>query len=117
MGSWVKWAFVASAGLLSTSCLAAAIGGGLDRAGGRFLEVPAVPDALGPAVPRTIAGSILANLGVAARRRGRLAEAEAYLERALEIHQALSPDGPGTATIWTCDLTQDYFAINADYRS
>lgn len=29
MGSWVKWAFVASAGLLSTSCLAAAIGGGV----------------------------------------------------------------------------------------
>ncbi|MBY0319292.1 MAG: bifunctional glutamate N-acetyltransferase/amino-acid acetyltransferase ArgJ [Reyranella sp.] len=25
--------------------------------------------------------------------------------------------GPGRATIWTCDLTQDYFAINADYRS
>jgi len=25
--------------------------------------------------------------------------------------------GRGRATIWTCDLTQDYFAINADYRS
>jgi len=25
--------------------------------------------------------------------------------------------GKATATIWTCDLTQDYIAINADYRS
>jgi len=25
--------------------------------------------------------------------------------------------GKETATIWTCDLTQDYIAINADYRS
>jgi glutamate N-acetyltransferase/amino-acid N-acetyltransferase len=25
--------------------------------------------------------------------------------------------GPGTATIWTCDLTAEYIAINADYRS
>ncbi len=25
--------------------------------------------------------------------------------------------GPGQATIWTCDLTADYVAINADYRS
>jgi glutamate N-acetyltransferase / amino-acid N-acetyltransferase len=25
--------------------------------------------------------------------------------------------GKGAATIWTCDLTQDYIAINADYRS
>lgn len=25
--------------------------------------------------------------------------------------------GSGTATVWTCDLTHDYIAINADYRS
>ena len=25
--------------------------------------------------------------------------------------------GPGKATVWTCDLTHDYIAINADYRS
>jgi glutamate N-acetyltransferase / amino-acid N-acetyltransferase len=25
--------------------------------------------------------------------------------------------GAGKATVWTCDLTQDYIAINADYRS
>jgi glutamate N-acetyltransferase / amino-acid N-acetyltransferase len=25
--------------------------------------------------------------------------------------------GKETATIWTCDLTHDYIAINADYRS
>ncbi len=25
--------------------------------------------------------------------------------------------GPGNATVWTSDLTADYIAINADYRS
>ena len=25
--------------------------------------------------------------------------------------------GRGKATVWTCDLTHDYIAINADYRS
>jgi glutamate N-acetyltransferase/amino-acid N-acetyltransferase len=25
--------------------------------------------------------------------------------------------GSGNATIWTCDLTQQYIIINADYRS
>jgi glutamate N-acetyltransferase / amino-acid N-acetyltransferase len=25
--------------------------------------------------------------------------------------------GGGDATVWTCDLTHDYVAINADYRS
>jgi glutamate N-acetyltransferase/amino-acid N-acetyltransferase len=25
--------------------------------------------------------------------------------------------GVGMATVWTCDLTHDYIAINADYRS
>jgi glutamate N-acetyltransferase/amino-acid N-acetyltransferase len=25
--------------------------------------------------------------------------------------------GTSQATVWTCDLTHDYIAINADYRS
>ena len=25
--------------------------------------------------------------------------------------------GDGSATVWTCDLTHQYIAINADYRS
>jgi glutamate N-acetyltransferase/amino-acid N-acetyltransferase len=25
--------------------------------------------------------------------------------------------GKGAATVWTCDLTKDYVAINGDYRS
>jgi glutamate N-acetyltransferase/amino-acid N-acetyltransferase len=25
--------------------------------------------------------------------------------------------GPGEATVWTCDLTRDYVAINGDYRT
>jgi glutamate N-acetyltransferase/amino-acid N-acetyltransferase len=25
--------------------------------------------------------------------------------------------GKGNATVWTCDLTAEYIAINADYRS
>jgi glutamate N-acetyltransferase/amino-acid N-acetyltransferase len=25
--------------------------------------------------------------------------------------------GSGRATVWTCDLTDEYVAINADYRS
>ena len=25
--------------------------------------------------------------------------------------------GKGTATVWTCDLTHGYIAINAEYRS
>lgn len=25
--------------------------------------------------------------------------------------------GPGKATVWTCDLTKEYVAINGDYRS
>ena len=26
-------------------------------------------------------------------------------------------NGPGSATVWTCDLTHGYIDINADYRS
>ena len=25
--------------------------------------------------------------------------------------------GAGSATVWTCDLTKEYVAINGDYRS
>lgn len=35
-------------------------------------------------------------------------------EIALEV---VVGDGPGTATVWTCDLTHGYIDINADYRS
>ena len=42
----------------------------------------------------------------------------AYMKaREIDIRIDVGVDGPGHATIWTCDLTQDYFAINADYRS
>jgi len=37
--------------------------------------------------------------------------------REIDIRVDVGVGGPGRATIWTCDLTQDYFAINADYRS
>ena len=42
----------------------------------------------------------------------------AYMKsREIDIRVDVGVGGPGRATIWTCDLTQDYFAINADYRS
>ncbi|MBL6614425.1 MAG: bifunctional glutamate N-acetyltransferase/amino-acid acetyltransferase ArgJ [Reyranella sp.] len=42
----------------------------------------------------------------------------AYMKaREIGIRIDVGVGGPGCATIWTCDLTQDYFAINADYRS
>ena len=42
----------------------------------------------------------------------------AYMKaREVDIRVDVGVGGPGRATIWTCDLTQDYFAINADYRS
>ncbi len=47
----------------------------------------------------------------------REAEAAAYMKNA---ELALSVDvgvGSGRATVWTCDLTDRYIAINADYRS
>jgi glutamate N-acetyltransferase/amino-acid N-acetyltransferase len=37
-------------------------------------------------------------------------------ELTLEIRLQLG-DGPGKATLWTCDLTEEYIAINADYRT
>ena len=42
----------------------------------------------------------------------------AYMKaRQIDIRVDVGVGGPGRATIWTCDLTQDYFLINADYRS
>ena len=42
----------------------------------------------------------------------------AYMKsREIDIRIDVGVGGPGRATIWTCDLTHDYFAINADYRS
>ena len=42
----------------------------------------------------------------------------AYMKgREIDIRIDVGVGGRGRATIWTCDLTQDYFAINADYRS
>ena len=41
----------------------------------------------------------------------------AYMKRP-EIEIAVDVGvGTAAATIWTCDLTKDYIAINADYRS
>jgi len=41
----------------------------------------------------------------------------AYMKRA-ELTIAVDLQlGRGSATVWTCDLTHDYIAINADYRS
>jgi glutamate N-acetyltransferase/amino-acid N-acetyltransferase len=45
------------------------------------------------------------------------AAASAYMKRdAIEITADLHL-GRGRATVWTCDLTKDYVAINGDYRS
>ncbi len=45
------------------------------------------------------------------------AAASAYMKRdAIEITADLHI-GRGRATVWTCDLTKDYVAINGDYRS
>jgi glutamate N-acetyltransferase/amino-acid N-acetyltransferase len=42
----------------------------------------------------------------------------AYMKaREIHIRVDVGVGGRGRATIWTCDLTHDYFAINADYRS
>lgn len=42
----------------------------------------------------------------------------AYVKRGeIEIRVDVGVGGPGRATIWASDLTHDYVAINADYRS
>jgi glutamate N-acetyltransferase/amino-acid N-acetyltransferase len=35
----------------------------------------------------------------------------------IEIRVDAGTGGPGRATVWASDLTHDYIAINADYRS
>ena len=42
--------------------------------------------------------------------------AEHLRGREVRINVAVG-DGPGAATVWTCDLTHGYIDINADYRS
>jgi glutamate N-acetyltransferase/amino-acid N-acetyltransferase len=45
------------------------------------------------------------------------ADVSAYMKnRDLAIRADLGLGG-GRATVWTCDLTAEYVAINADYRS
>jgi glutamate N-acetyltransferase/amino-acid N-acetyltransferase len=48
----------------------------------------------------------------------RAPEAAAYLAGTdLEIAVDLGAGGPHSATVWTCDLSAEYVAINADYRT
>ena len=48
----------------------------------------------------------------------RAPEAAAYLAGTdLEIEVGLGAGGPHAATVWTCDLSAEYVAINADYRT
>jgi glutamate N-acetyltransferase/amino-acid N-acetyltransferase len=47
----------------------------------------------------------------------READGAAYMKNAEIAIRADVGVGTGAATIWTCDLTQAYIAINADYRS
>ncbi len=35
----------------------------------------------------------------------------------IDIRVEIGAGGKGTATVWTCDLTKEYVAINGDYRS
>ena len=37
--------------------------------------------------------------------------------REIVIRTDVGTGGPGHATVWGCDLTPEYIAINADYRS
>jgi glutamate N-acetyltransferase/amino-acid N-acetyltransferase len=45
------------------------------------------------------------------------AEASAVMKRdSIEVRADIGL-GAGEATVWTCDLTKEYVAINGDYRS
>ena len=35
----------------------------------------------------------------------------------IRIRVDIGARGKGAATVWTCDLTKEYVAINGDYRS
>ncbi|WP_421725406.1 bifunctional glutamate N-acetyltransferase/amino-acid acetyltransferase ArgJ [Bauldia sp.] len=45
------------------------------------------------------------------------AEASAYMKNESILLTVDVGVGKGTAQVWTCDLTRDYIAINADYRT
>jgi glutamate N-acetyltransferase/amino-acid N-acetyltransferase len=46
------------------------------------------------------------------------AAASAYMKgEKIDIRVDVGAGGRGAATVWTCDLTKDYVAINGDYRS
>ena len=45
------------------------------------------------------------------------AAASAYMKKDSIVITADLGLGRGRATVWTCDLTKDYVAINGDYRS
>ena len=45
------------------------------------------------------------------------ATAAAYMKNSQIVIQARLNLGPGSATVWTCDLTKEYIEINGDYRS
>ncbi len=46
------------------------------------------------------------------------ATASAYLKRERNVHLRLRFTlGPGRSTFWTCDLTQEYIRLNADYTT
>ena len=45
-------------------------------------------------------------------------EAESRAVQGTQVHlQLVLGQGPGQATLWSCDLTHDYISINADYRT
>ena len=46
------------------------------------------------------------------------AKTAAYMKgEKIDIRVDIGAGGKGTATVWTCDLTKEYVAINGDYRS
>ena len=46
------------------------------------------------------------------------AKTSAYMKgEKIDIRVDVGTGGKGTATVWTCDLTKEYVAINGDYRS
>jgi glutamate N-acetyltransferase/amino-acid N-acetyltransferase len=48
----------------------------------------------------------------------RAPDAAAYLSGSdIDIDVDLGAGGPHSATVWTCDLSAEYVAINAEYRT
>ena len=75
----------------------------------------------GEAADRDRLGIRFGDIQVASRRRGRprlSRGARRRLYEAPEIEITVDVGvGDGASTVWTCDLTAQYIAINADYRS